>query len=348
MAACRMAISLPPFPKEHELNGELALVEGSDGKAWLTNAGNEGAPYLPGHPQVSLRNDCLAFLKNEILTPELDIISPYLWLVATQRSDHVSALHHQLVRGRTIMITENPKLHLLWIDNRVYIKPIPSYLLNHAFWVYAFSPQYSPFASDVRNLLSRSALGYLRTYVHLIRHESDFGLAKERCLIPSSTSWRAWNAFTFPLRDVVDTEVSARYRYGELRLTRLNFWGKIFLGRMSYFRVTGQTSTYLARFFAPLIFIWATFSVILAAMQVELSVQQIYNQDSKARWTKFAYTSRWFSVAVLVITALGILTIVVLICARLMSQLIFASNDLSKKHRNPASANGHGRIGRRR
>jgi len=74
---------LPPFPKEHELNGDLTLVEGSDGKASLTNTGNEGAPYLPGHPQVSLSNESLAFLKNEILTPELDILSPHLWLVAT-------------------------------------------------------------------------------------------------------------------------------------------------------------------------------------------------------------------------------------------------------------------------
>ncbi len=340
-----MAVSLPPFPKEHELNGDLTLVEGSDGKASLTNTGNEGAPSLPVHPQVSLSNDSLAFLKNEILTPELDIPPPHLWLVATQGSDHVSALHHQLVRGRTIMITENPKLHLLWNDNRVYIKPIPSYLLNHAFWVYLFSPQYSPFASDARKLLSRSALGFLSTYAHLIRHESDFGLAKERCLIQSSTTWRAWNTFTFPLRDVLDTEVSARYRFGELRLSRLNFWSKFFLGRMSYFRVTGQTSTYLARFFAPLIFIWATFSIILAAMQIELSVQQIYNQDGKARWTKFAYTSRWFSVAILV---LGILLFVMLICGRLMRQLIFASNDLSRKHSKSTSANGHGRIGRRR
>lgn len=71
-----MAVSLPPFPKEHELNGDLTLVEGSDGKASLTNTGNEGAPSLPVHPQVSLSNDSLAFLKNEILTPELDIPPP--------------------------------------------------------------------------------------------------------------------------------------------------------------------------------------------------------------------------------------------------------------------------------
>lgn len=327
-----MAVSLPPFPKEHELNQDLTLVDAPDSKVSFTIKGNDGPPYLPGHPQVPLSNDSLAFLKDEILTPELDILSPHLWLVATQRSDHVSALHHQLVRGRSIIITENPKLHLLWIDNRVYIKPIPSYLLNHAFWVYTFSTQHSPFASDARNLLSRSALGFLRTYAHLIRHESDFRLAKERCLIPSSITWRAWNTFTFPLRDVLDTEVSARYRFGELRLSRLNFWSKIFLGRMKYFQVTGQTSTYLARFFAPLIFIWATLSVILAAMQVELSVQHIYNQDSQARWTKFAYTSRWFSVTTLAVAALAILLFLMLICKRFMKQLIFAWNDLSRKH----------------
>ena len=210
-----MAPSLPPFLKRNELNHDLTLVEAPDGKASVTNPGNEEGPRLPGHPRIPLSHDSLGFLNKDLLTPELDTLSPHLWLVATQRSDSVSALHHQLVCGRNIIITEDPKLHLLWIDNRVYIKPIPSYLLNHAFWVYNFSSEYSPFARDTSAYLSRAALGFLRTYVHLIKYESDFRLAKNHCLIPSSTTWAAWNAFIAPLSDVLDSEVSARYRFGE-------------------------------------------------------------------------------------------------------------------------------------
>lgn len=309
------ALSPPPFLKRDELNQELILVDNLDGKPSVTNhAGDEGPPYLPGHPQIPLSNDSLQFLNNELLTPDLDVLSPHLWLVATQRSNHVSALHHQLVRGRAIVITEDPKLHLLWIDNRVYIKPLPSYLLNHAFWVFAFSSQYSPFASEARYLLARSAQGFLRTYAYLIKHESDFRLAKKLCLIPSTTTWMTWNSFISPFCDVLDTDVSARYRFGELRLSRLNFWSKIFLGRRNYFNITGQTSTYLARVFAPLIFIWATSNVILAAMQVVLSVQQIDSQDGQAGWTVFAYISRWFSVAILLVAASAVIAFVILIC----------------------------------
>ena len=122
-------------------------------------------------------------------------------------------------------------------------------------------------------------------------------------------------------------------RSSSSRLSRLNFWSKFFLGRMNYFQVTGQTGNYLARVFAPLVFIWATCNVVLAAMQVVLSVQAIYTQDGQASWTVFAYISRWFSVAILMVAALVILAFLMLICARFIRQLVYASKDLLKKRR---------------
>lgn len=301
-----MATCLPPFTKLHELNQDL---EAPDEKASSTNSGTDEWPYLPGYPRIPLRHDSLGFLNKELLTPELDLLSPHLWLVATQRSDHVSALHHQLVRGRAITITEDPKLYLIWIDIRVYIKPIPSYLLSHAFWIHSFSSQYSPFTRNARDDLSRAALGFLRTYAYLIEYESDFRVAKDYSLIPSSTTWKAWNAFISQICDVPDTNVSARYRFGELRL---NFLIKVLLGRMNYFQVTGQTSAYLARAFAPLFFVWAKCNVILAEMQVVMSVQALYGQESEGAWIAFAQTSRWFSVAILVVVVLAVLSFLVL------------------------------------
>lgn len=325
-----IATSIPPFLQENELNQDLELIKGPNGKVSLSTRGSEDEPHLPGYPRVRMSQDNLQFLSKELSTPELDILSPCLWLVATQRSDHISALHHQLVLGRNIIITENPKLHLVWIDNRVYIKPIPAYLLSHAFWTYNFSSQTSPFSKEVNDRLSRTAAGFLRTYIHLIQHESDFRLAKEHCLIPSPTSWTAWNAFISPFCDILDTEVGPRYHFGELRLSRLNFWSKFFLGRMNYFQVTGQTDHYLARVFAPLVFIWATCNVILAAMQVVMSVQALYNYDDQGRWSAFTYMSRWFSVAVLLVVALAVLSFLLLISGRFMKQLVFALRDLSK------------------
>ena len=326
-----MAMSIPPFLQKHELNQDLKLVKGPNGKVSLSTRGSEGEPHLPGYPRVQLSNDNLQFLNKELSTPELDVLAPHLWLVATQRSDHISALHHQLVLGRNIIITENPKLHLVWIDNRVYIKPIPTYLLSHAFWTYTFSAQNSLCSKEVVDRLSRTAAGFLRTYTHLIQYESDFQLAKEHSLISSLTTWTAWNAFISPFSDILDTEVSPRYHFGELRLSRLNFWSKFFLGRMNYFQVTGQTDHYLARVFAPLVFIWATCNVILAAMQVVMSVQALYSYEDQGRWSAFTYISRWFSVAVLLVVALAVLSFLLLIFGRFVKQLVFALRDLSKK-----------------
>ena len=326
-----MEIFTPPFNKGDELNKDLAIIGAPGQKACATTVGIIEGLCLLGYPRVLLNLDSFNFLEKELLTQELDTLAPHLWLVATQRSDHISALHHQLGRGRTIIVTENPKLHLVWINNCIYIKPIPSYLLNHAFWVYYFTSRYSPLSKDATEHICQAALGFLRTYAYLIEHESDFRVAKEHCLIPSHTTWTTWNAFVSSVHNINDSEVSARYRFGELRLSRLNFWSKIFLGRMNYFQVTGQTSTYLASVFAPLVFVWATCNVILAAMQVVVSVQALYSQDNQGAWAAMTQTSRWFSVTVLVLAVVFISTVLMLIFGRFTRQLSFAAKDLMRK-----------------
>ena len=328
-----MAPSQPPFLREHELNQDLHITKTHDGRVSLIDTNNEGPPALPGHPQTAISEDILEFLNQELLTPELDSLSPHLWLVGTQRSSHVSAIHHQLVCGRSIIITEDPKIHLLWIENRVYIKPIPAYLLNQAFWVYFLSQESSPFLSDDRSHLVSSAMGFLRSYTYLIKHESDFQLAKKYSLIPSSTTWKAWNKFRSSFCDVPDADVNPRYLFGELRLSRLNFWSKIFLRRMNYFKTRGQTSTYLASIFAPFVYIWAIVNVVLAAMQVELAVQQLYGPGDQASWMTFAAVGRWSSIAILVVVAVAALLILLLICVRYVEQLLFATKDLSRTQR---------------
>ena len=328
-----MAPSRPPFIEEHGINQDLKIVKTHNGAATVINADDEGPPTLPGHPQIAIGDNITEFLSQELITSDLDSISSHLWLVATQRSSHVSALHHQLVRGRSILITEDPKLHLLWIKNRVYIKPIPAYLLNHAFWVYILSQESSPFLKDHRTVLLGSALGFLRSYTFLIKHESDFQLAKDYSLIPTSTTWKAWNRLSSSFRDVLDGDVSQRYHFGELRLSRLNILSIIFLRRWNYFKTRGETGTYLASLFAPFIYIWATINVVLAAMQLEVGIQQLYGQDEQEHWMAFAAVSRWSSVTILIVVAMSTLIILLLICVRFMEQFLFATKDLLRQRR---------------
>jgi hypothetical protein len=73
-------------------------------------------------------------------------------------------------------------------------------------------------------------LGYLRTYICLIRYESDFRIAVDDKLqiIPPGITFLQFCNFIAPLENL-DNDVAGRYAYGEIRLTRLNMYSKIFL-----------------------------------------------------------------------------------------------------------------------
>lgn len=62
------------------------------------------------------------------------------------------------------MIREDPKLHLVWYSDTIYIKPIPQCLLNFEFWrTFLCNPQHAK-VSDAASHHTRSARGFLRTY----------------------------------------------------------------------------------------------------------------------------------------------------------------------------------------
>jgi hypothetical protein len=127
-----MGSATVPFSHEIELCSELQLQE-VEGQEQITSTSK--LLCLPGHPRISLaESDVRDVLEREIMTPDLNRMAPHLWLVAKPSSDHCNPLHEQVVRGRNVVITENPELHLCWVDNKVFIKPIPRYLLSWAFW----------------------------------------------------------------------------------------------------------------------------------------------------------------------------------------------------------------------
>jgi hypothetical protein len=136
-----------------------------------------GINCVPSQPLISIDDvqAMLQFLGRNLLHHRLNRLFPIFWLVSTPRSSHISPLHHQAIRGREIVITEDPGLHLLWHNDKIYIKPLPQYLMNHAFWKYFLSQA----APDLR----KAALGYVQSYHYLILHQSDFDIAIEKKLI---------------------------------------------------------------------------------------------------------------------------------------------------------------------
>jgi hypothetical protein len=104
--------------------------------------------------------------------------------MSKQDSGNISPLHRQLVKRRTIVLTEDPKLHLVWIYDRIFIKPLPRYLGSYTFWKDFLCIETGSGGRGGR--IRRAALGFLRTYCYLVKHESDLRIAQDPslCLLP--------------------------------------------------------------------------------------------------------------------------------------------------------------------
>lgn len=222
------------------------------------------------------KNAVLKLITAELSTERLERLYDMLFLVSNRRN--ISPLHHQLVKGRQTLITERADLHLVWNYDRIFVKPIPLCLLSHAFWqTHLLAPLVAhatvghhaarpPSAVKVW----REAQGFLRTYASLIQHPSDLHLAKTLHLVPNNVDWNTWCRFIDGFAHLKDRQVAPRYHYGELRLTRLNFWCKIFLRGQSYFDTTHNYGTYFGHFFAPYVFVYSAVTVVLGCLQVAL------------------------------------------------------------------------------
>ncbi|KAK6353700.1 hypothetical protein TWF696_005661 [Orbilia brochopaga] len=224
--------------------------------------------------------DDLEFLQRELLVKRLDDVQKHLWLVG--RPMPPRPLHYQLVLSRNIVITEAMDLHLVWSGSRIFLKPIPAYLLDSDFWATHLlcSGAVDHDQRERREDLARSARGFLFTYTALIAYESDFRIAQQACLLPDTMTWERWQEFTRQfLRDFRFSAVNPRFWYGELRLSRLNSiyrWRKGMLWR-GYSKVSSHISygDLLRDNFHLLAAILGYVVIVLTAMQVGLATEQL-------------------------------------------------------------------------
>lgn len=257
-------------------------------------------------------------------------MAPRLWIMTTLSSENINALHRQRVKGREIIVTEEPRLHLVWIHNRIFIKPLPRYLLSYAFWegyLDERSNKLGKYQSDIR----KAASGFLRTYRYLIRHETDFNIAQQEhlSLIPKDVDWRSFSRFIAELSSIDDATVSKRYRYGELRLTRLNLYAPLLLRKFHFEQVHGQYGDFFARLYGPILFVFALVSTILSSMQVALAAEQLVT----VQWVSMWHVSRWFSVLSLIGSAVVAGWFVLLWLWMILDEWVYtARRKLGKRH----------------
>ncbi|ORY58455.1 uncharacterized protein BCR38DRAFT_447330 [Pseudomassariella vexata] len=268
-----MAISTgsqAPFPQSCAPNKEL-LKHSDISIPTPTHLHENDAHYIahiPGDPAVNLLlNEVRDYLSNQLETPLLDELYDHLWLVPRKSGQNIDALHRQRVKGRSIVPAEDPRLHLVWGGDKIYIKPIPVFLLDHDFWTMYLHPRMGETSAPYSQGLSQAAtsafdrsvaLGFLRSYALLVPHRLDF-------------------IFIRHFRDLGDESVAKRYHYGQLRLSRLDWAVRIFRPQHTstiWFCEIPQWShtDFVARATLPLLFVFASVSLALSSMQVALSV----------------------------------------------------------------------------
>ncbi|KAI0844595.1 hypothetical protein F5Y00DRAFT_273922 [Daldinia vernicosa] len=265
--------------------------------------------------------DAALRLPKELDCPVLDKMYPSLHFFARKSSSHIDPIHEHKVKERRICITEDPALHLVWYYNTIFIKPLSPELLSYDFWEEHLKP-----SSTCRP----AALGFIRSYAYLVRHRSDFIIAREENLIPASETmtYGDFSRFIDKFRDIPDTVVSPRWRFGQLRLSRLNWAVRLLqpqvpghrglLQRLFYRERFWQTRYFIQEFAAPLVFVFAAFSLILAAMQVVLAARP------DETWPAFVAVSTWFSVIVIIALVAWVTLIVAIMLAIQGWQLSFA------------------------
>lgn len=188
------------------------------------------------------------FLASELSLKRLETLDRHLWLAGEKRS--AWPLHYHALIGRKILITEQMDLHLLWKnDGRMFIKPLPRFLLEPNFWDENLSCLGSCRCKNTqaypnlhgakdstsqgtlecsRRGLRKSALGFLYTYVCLVSYESDFRIANDNHILPSRLdgmpiTWEDWKQF---VREILNhyhrDDTHPRFHRAELRLSRLD------------------------------------------------------------------------------------------------------------------------------
>jgi hypothetical protein len=273
------------FSPDQALDASI-LVSDNQSISSARNASNLSRPsnpmpeilsHLPGEPSVGLVNDDVhKFIKRELDTPVLDEMYPNLWLVGRKTSDNIDALHRQRIKGRSIVPSENSELHMVWTENTIYLKPVPLCLLNHNFWTRYLAKPSTLHAQDSRPSNRQIAASFLRSYAFLIRHRCDFEIAKTSLLIPSDFDWIQWSRFMDKFRSLDGESVARRYHYGQLRLSRLNWAVRLLRPQESrtwwfYEQPYWSTMPYVEAAAAPLIFLFASISLVFSSMQVMLA-----------------------------------------------------------------------------
>lgn len=125
---------------------------------------------------------------------------------------------------KRIIVTEFVELHLVYTELNVFIKPLPAYLLDRNYWIMMDDYNKTFEGLDMASsdsVLWRNALGFLLSYMDLIRSEMDFNVAMDSShfepLLPRfiddvekiELTYREWRKFALEVLDAYGEAIPA-------------------------------------------------------------------------------------------------------------------------------------------
>ncbi|KAI6046416.1 hypothetical protein EDC04DRAFT_3006703 [Pisolithus marmoratus] len=195
------------------------------------------------------------YLHQELSVAGLNIIHDYLWMAG--RVDGLRPLHCQKMIKRDIVVAEDPGLHLLCLSGC---------LLDYNFFITHICPN---------DTLFTTACGFLRSYSLLIQHESDFRIAQNLGLLPQYMTWGQWSEFAYRISNIPLSNVTERFRYGELRLSRVNLIYNVCRCRPWYYKIHRDYQSWFSYELGFMLVVVAYASVVMSALQVMLTMSSI-------------------------------------------------------------------------
>lgn len=205
----------PPFTvRLLEVDSNTSLQTNSQPTNAPRSNDDQILPLLPASYRVKLEKldyvtspnrHIMTCIEEELNLSRLDKVFKWLWVAG--RPMPPRALHYQRLLSRDIFITEQMDMHLVWTTGRIFLKPIPRFLLEPEFWTKCLACQENCACSTrqgnshgnsqecKRRKLWKCALGFLFSYAALLAHESDFLIGKENDLLPKEVKWSKWRDF---------------------------------------------------------------------------------------------------------------------------------------------------------
>jgi hypothetical protein len=148
-----------------------------------------------------------AFLRIECVPSHRLYMKSHLWLAGVRRRP----LHEQIMMGRSIVVTEDPNMHLVRHRYVVFIKPLPLYVMR-------------VLESEKNDIDSEGWDGFsslLRSYIEIVRYPSDLMIAKDIGLLPSDIRWTTWMEFSLDCLSDVNLGRHDPYPFFEYKLDTL-------------------------------------------------------------------------------------------------------------------------------